>query len=292
MGLLAQRQLAAIDLLGYDRGETNASSYWTAGMLCKASGLCTAQLQKLVRENIIAIEEIEVQRDPLLGRIIPASSPLSLTPDQQKALEQILGKSITFQREAAALPPERPQGIRATIKVAPTMEVQLIPPILLHGVTGSGKTEVYLQALAAIIAQGKRGIVLVPEIALTAQAIYRFAGRFPGRVAIIHGALSDGERYDEWRRIRAGTVDVVIGARSALFSPLPDLGMIVLDEEHEPAYKQSDRSPTYQARDAAIALGEILHIPVILGSATPSIESFYHAERCEYHLVELRHRVD
>jgi len=291
LGLLAQRQLAAIDLLRYDRGEANASSYWTAGMLCKASGLSPAQLQKLVRENIIAIEEIEVQRDPLLGRIIPASSPLSLTPDQQKALEQILGKSITFQREAAALPPGRPQGIRATIKVAPTMEVQLIPPILLHGVTGSGKTEVYLQALAAIIAQGKRGIVLVPEIALTAQAIQRFAGRFPGRVAIIHSALTPGERYDEWRRIRTGKVDVVIGSRSALFSPLPDPGIIILDEEHEPAYKQEHYRPTYHARDAAIMLGKILHIPVVLGSATPSVESFFRAERDEYQLVELHNRI-
>src|SRR5260370_19181091 len=128
MGLLAQRQLAAIDLLRYDRGEANASSYWTAGMLCKASGLSPAQLQKLVRENIIAIKEIEVQRDPLLGRIILASSPLSLTPDQQKALEHILWKSITFPREPAALPPGRPQAIRASIKIAPTMEGQLIHP--------------------------------------------------------------------------------------------------------------------------------------------------------------------
>ncbi len=260
-GLLAQHRLSAIDLLQHDRGKSPSDSYWTPGMLCKASGLSPTQLKVLVRDKIIAIEEIEVQRDPQFGRIIPASTPLSLTQDQQAALEAIL------------------QGLSQR------------PPILLHGVTGSGKTEVYLQALAAIIAQGKRGIVLVPEIALTAQAIYRFAGRFPGRVAIIHGALSDGERYDEWRRIRAGTVDVVIGARSALYAPLPDLGMIVLDEEHEPAYKQSERRPTYHARDAAIALGEILHIPVILGSATPSIESFYHAERGEYHLVELRNRI-
>ncbi len=165
------------------------------------------------------------------------------------------------------------------------------PPILLHGVTGSGKTEVYLQALDAIIAQGKRGIVLVPEIALTAQAIYRFAGRFPGRVAVIHSALSDGERYDEWRRIRAGKVDVVIGSRSALFAPVPDLGLIILDEEHEPAYKQSERKPTYAARDTAIALGRALHIPVVLGSATPSVESFYRARRGDYRLVEMPSRV-
>lgn len=337
MGLLAQRQMAAIDLLRFDRGEGKASSYWTAGMLCKASGLSPAQLQKLVRENIIAIEQIEVQRDPLLGRIIPASSPLSLTVDQQKALEQILGDLITFQREVPGLSSERPedhkhQGTterattrtrasttratteRATTRVAPTVlgsdsesvygrgdpsrspgeeisKAQLIPPILLHGVTGSGKTEVYLQALAAIIARGKRGIVLVPEIALTAQAVQRFAGRFPGRVAIIHSALTPGERYDEWRRIRTGKVDVVIGSRSALFSPLPDPGIIILDEEHEPAYKQDERRPTYHARDAAIILGQILHIPVVLGSATPSVESFFHAERDEYQLVELHNRI-
>jgi primosomal protein N' (replication factor Y) (superfamily II helicase) len=294
LGLLAQHQLAAIDLLRYNRVEANASSYWTPGMLCKASGLSPAQLQKLVRENIIAIEEIEVQRDPLLGRFIPYTSPLPLTPDQQKALEQILGKSITFQHEDPGLFPGGSQGTPATIKVAPTEELskaRLIPPILLHGVTGSGKTEIYLQALAAIIAQGKRGIVLVPEIALTAQAIQRFAGRFPGRVAIIHSALTSGERYDEWRRIREGKIDVVIGSRSALFSPLPDPGIIILDEEHEPAYKQEERRPTYHARDAAIILGKILHIPVVLGSATPSVESFFHAERDEYQLVELHNRI-
>lgn len=164
-------------------------------------------------------------------------------------------------------------------------------PTLLHGVTGSGKTEIYLQALAAIIARGKRGIVLVPEIALTAQAILRFTGRFPDRVAIIHSALTAGERYDEWRRIRSGKVDVVIGSRSALFSPLPDLGIIILDEEHEPAYKQDQLKPTYHARDAAVFLGQLLHIPVVLGSATPSVESFFHAERGEYQLVELHNRI-
>ncbi len=270
LGLLAQRKLVAIDLLEHDRG-MSSSTHWTPWTLCKASGLSPAQLQALVRDKIIAIEEIEVQRDPLLGRVIPTSTPLQLTPDQQNALQAILES------------PDEP---------APSTHAQQITPILLHGITGSGKTEIYLQALAAIIAQGKRGIVLVPEIALTAQAIQRFAGRFPGRVAIIHSALTDGERYDEWRRIRAGKVDVVIGSRSALFSPLPDLGIIILDEEHEPAYKQqAERKPTYHARNAAIVLGQILHIPVVLGSATPSTESFFHAERGEYRLVELRNRI-
>src|SRR5437588_12585475 len=117
------------------------------------------------------------------------------------------------------------------------------------------------------MARSKRGIVLMPELVLTTQAILRFASRFPRRVAIIHGDLFIGERYDEWRRIRAGKVDVVIGARSALFSPLPDLGLIILDEEHEPAYKQSEHRPTYNAREAAIRLGRNLPLPVLLAAA-------------------------
>jgi primosomal protein N' (replication factor Y) len=265
--LVAQRQLAAVNLL--EQSESQAATaphrYWTQGMLCKACVLTRAQLQQLVREQIIVIEEVEIRRDPLLSRIIPASTPLSLTHDQQQALQQIVGEEA--------------------------LQHYHIRPLLLHGVTGSGKTEVYLQALAAVIAQGKRGILLVPEIALTAQAVQRVAGRFPDRVAIIHGKLSAGERYDEWRRIRAGQIDVVIGSRSALFSPVPDLGIIILDEEHEPAYKQSTHRPTYHAREVAIMLGYILHIPVVLGSATPAVGTFYSAEQGAYRLVALRERI-
>ncbi len=277
-GLLAQQQLAAIDLLEHDRPDASAEAHWTPQMLGKASGLSASQLQKLVRDGIIAIEEIETRRDPLNGRNIPASHPLPLTSGQQAALEQIVGTRF--------IPSAREDAMNR-VPTEPSHRM----PILLHGVTGSGKTEVYLQALAAIIAQGKRGIMLVPEIALTAQAVYRFVGRFPGRVAIIHSALSDGERYDEWRRIRAGKVDVVIGSRSALFAPVPDLGMLILDEEHEPAYKQSERRPTYHARETAIALGRMLDIPVVLGSATPAVESFYRAERQMYRLVKLPDRI-
>ena len=257
-GLLAQRQLAAIDLLEHDRVSALTGSYWTPHALCKASGLTSNQLQTLVTAGIIEIEEVEIQRDPLLGRLIAPTQPLQLTAGQRAALEQILAS-------------ER--------------------PVLLHGVTGSGKTEVYLQALEAVITRGQRGIVLVPEIALTAQAIQRFAGRFPGRVAIMHGSLSMGERYDEWRRIRAGRVDVVIGSRTALFAPVPDLGLLILDEEHEPAYKQGDRTPTYHARTTALALSELLRIPLILGSATPAVETYFRAEAQDYQLVELPQRI-
>ncbi len=254
--LIARRQLAAVDLL---QQAPASGQYWTPGMLCKACELTEKQLQPLIRDNIILIEMTEVRRNPFFGRTLAASTPLHLTPDQQQALDAILGDASH--------------------------------PILLHGVTGSGKTEVYLQALAAIIAQGKRGIVLVPEIALTTQAVQRVAGRFPERVAVIHSELSPGERYDEWRRIRAGKVDVVIGSRSALFAPLPNLGIIILDEEHEAAYKQAERKPTYHARRSALTLGKILNIPVVLGSATPSVETFYRAEQGVYRLVELPGRI-
>lgn len=257
-GLLAQRQLAALELLEHDRLSAATGSYWTPHMLCKASGLTAAQLQYLVRDGLITVEEVETQRDPLLGRIIAPTQPLPLTSGQQAALDQIMASDR---------------------------------PVLLYGVTGSGKTEVYLQALEAVIANGGRGIVLVPEIALTAQAIQRFAGRFPGRVAIMHGSLSMGERYDEWRRIREGRIDVVIGSRTALFAPVPDLAMVILDEEHEPAYKQGERAPTYHARMAALALCDMLQIPLVLGSATPSVETYFHAESGEYQLVELSQRI-
>lgn len=268
-GLVAQRRLMAVDLLLYGTHEESTlatGTAWTPHKLCQASKLTPAQLQQLVREHIVEIEEREIRRNPLEGRSIVPSNALELTADQRRALEQIL--------HAASLPQDAD-----------------IAPIVLHGVTGSGKTEVYLQALAAMLAQGKRGIVLVPEIALTTQAVQRIAARFPGRVAIMHSALGLGERYDEWRRIRSGEVDIVIGARAALFVPLPDLGLIILDEEHEPAYKQSGMRPTYHAREAAVMLGRILHIPVVLGSATPSIETFYRAKHGNYQLVELPGRI-
>ena len=248
-GLVAQHQLAAINLLlNSGASEQAVEGYWTPNKLCQASKLTPAQLQQLIDEHILQIEQVEVQRDPLLGRTITPSAPLPLTADQHRALDCIL-EDLDANAEA-------PQ------------------PILLHGVTGSGKTEIYLQALAEVIARGKRGIVLVPEIALTTQAIQRVASRFPGRVAIIHSSLSLGERYDEWRRIRAGKVDVVVGPRAALFAPVADLGIIILDEEHEAAYKQEEIKPTYHAREVALVLGQILRIPVVLGSATPSVNRF------------------
>jgi primosomal protein N' (replication factor Y) len=217
----------------------------------------------LVNKGLAAFEHIEVRRDPLALHNVTPSYPLTLTPAQKTALEEIKsglsgGKGGVF---------------------------------LLHGVTGSGKTEVYLQALAETVRMGKRGIVLVPEIALTPQTIERFAARFPGRVAVLHSQLSLGEQFDEWQRIRNGDFDVVIGPRSAAFAPQPDLGLIVLDEEHEWSYKQPDKSPRYHTRDVALRLAELTGAVVILGSATPDVESFYHARQGDYQLLTLPGRV-
>ncbi len=222
----------------------------------------------LVSKGLITLQQIEVNREPISYQNITPSYPLTLSTAQKLAFESI--KSDLRQRR----------------------ENYTSPSIfLLHGVTGSGKTEVYLQALAEAVRLGKRGIVLVPEISLTPQTIERFASRFPGKVAVLHSKLSLGEQFDEWQRIRNGEFDVVIGSRSAVFAPQPDLGLIVIDEEHEWTYKQNDKSPRYHTRDVAIKLAELTGTVVILGSATPDVATFYHAQQGEYHLLQLPERV-
>ena len=163
---------------------------------------------------------------------------------------------------------------------------------LLHGVTGSGKTEIYLQAIEGLLSQGKTSIVLVPEISLTPQAIERFQGRFGReRVAVLHSGMLESQRLQEWRRIQSAQARVVVGARSAIFAPVRSLGLIVIDEEHEPSYKQED-SPRYHAREVAIARAKAANAPVLLGSATPSIESYYQAAQGTYQLLQLRSRIE
>jgi len=222
-----------------------------------------ATADALVKKGLARFQEVEVRREPISYKDIVPSPPLTLTSAQKSAFEAIKsglagGKAQTF---------------------------------LLHGVTGSGKTEVYLQALAETVKLGKKAIVLVPEIALTPQTIERFAARFPHRVAVLHSKLSLGEQFDEWQRIRNGDFDVVIGSRSAIFAPQPDLGLIVIDEEPEWTYKQQDKSPRYHARDAALKLASLSGATVVLGSATPDIESFYHAQKGDYRLLQLQERV-
>jgi len=229
---------------------------------------CSASVIKtVVSKGLVELQQIEVKREPISYRDITPSYPLTLTAAQELAIKSI--KSSLLQVAKGSSP----------------------SVFLLHGVTGSGKTEIYLQALAETVRLGKRGIVLVPEIALTPQTIERFASRFPYRVAVLHSKLSLGEQFDEWQRIRDGEIDVVIGSRSAIFAPQPDLALIVIDEEHEWTYKQHDKSPCYHARDVAIKLAELTGVVVILGSATPDVETFYRAQQEEYRLLELPERV-
>jgi primosomal protein N' (replication factor Y) len=209
------------------------------------------------------------------------STPLDLTPPQRAALDRIVA-ALDAATEVATQ--------EATDGTADAHLRDAARPLLLHGITGSGKTEVYLQALAAALARGRRGIVLVPEIALTPQTVSRFAARFPGRVALLHSALRPAERQRVWRRIRSGAVDVVIGSRSAIFAPLPDLGLIILDEEHDGSYKEDNRPPTYHAREVALALARLTGSAVVLGSATPATESYQRAQAGEFALLELRER--
>jgi len=222
----------------------------------------------LVNKGLVELQQVEVKREPISYEGIAPSVPLTLTNAQKTALQSIQSSLLRVTRGQASS-----------------------DVFLLHGVTGSGKTEVYLQALAEVTKLGKRGIVLVPEIALTPQTIERFASRFPHKVAVLHSKLSLGEQFDEWQRIRNGEFDVVIGSRSAIFAPQPDLGLIVIDEEHEWTYKQHDKSPRYHTRDVAIKLAELTGAVVILGSATPDVETFYHAQRGDYHFLQLLERV-
>ena len=219
-------------------------------------------LRDLEAHGLIRLEEEEVYRDPLAGRTFAPHEAPALTADQERVWECV---SHSLGQE---------QGER----------------FLLHGVTGSGKTEIYLRALEAVLARGRGGIVLVPEIALTPQTIARFASRFPGRVAVQHSGLSAGERYDQWRQIRSRHFPVVVGTRSALFAPVPNLGLIIIDEEHDASYKQ-DVEPRYHARDAAMKLAELTGATLLMGSATPDVISYTQAETGTYTLLELPQRI-
>ena len=172
------------------------------------------------------------------------------------------------------------------------LENQQNVPFLLFGVTGSGKTEVYMQIIEEVLKRGETAIMLVPEISLTPQMVEQFSNRFGNQVAALHSALSEGEKYDEWRRIARGEASIVIGARSAIFAPLKNIGIIIMDEEHSDSYKQGDKSPRYHARDIAIWRAKYHSCPVLLGSATPSLESMARAEKGVYQLLVLKERVN
>ncbi|MDF2945928.1 MAG: primosome assembly protein PriA [Bacillales bacterium] len=214
------------------------------------------------KKNIISIYEKEIYRDHYNNTKFVKSEPLELSLDQDKVVNDIVSSIKQEKHET----------------------------FLLHGVTGSGKTEIYLQSILEVISRGKEAIVLVPEISLTPQMVKRFKSRFSNQVAVLHSGLSIGEKYDEWRKILRKEVKVVVGARSAIFAPFENLGLIIIDEEHEGTYKQEDQ-PKYHTRDVAIYRGNFNNCPVVLGSATPAIETYARALKGVYKLLELKTRV-
>ncbi len=243
-----------------------------------------ATVRKLEDRGLVEVTPEISERDPYAHEHILPTQPLSLNPAQEKALERIKSRMS----EARS---QKPETGSLTPDLRPPTSV-----FLLHGVTGSGKTEVYLQALAHALEQGQGAIVLVPEISLTPQTVERFKARFSSGklqtlVAVLHSHLSAGERHDEWHKIRQGRARIVIGARSAIFAPVEPLGLIIVDEEHEHTYKQEE-APRYHARDVAIMRGQMENAVVVLGSATPSLESYYNCQKGKYTLLELPERVD
>ncbi len=236
-----------------------------AGLARVPPGVGSRVVDALARKGLLEARQVEVDRSPLQA-VTPhtsAGAELELTRDQSRALAAILA----------------------------ALETPCPKPVLLHGVTASGKTEVYARAIDAAVKRGMGAILLVPEIALTPQMVDNLERRFASKVALVHSRLSPGERYDEWRRIERGDARVVIGARSAIFAPVANLGLVVVDEEHENSYKQ-DESPRYHAREVARERARIAGRLCVLGSATPSVETFYRASVGEYQYVELRERID
>lgn len=227
------------------------------------TGANYSDLKYLVEAGLIHFNETEVWRDPLADLDVPLSTPPEFTSDQNKVWDQI-------RSEWAG------EGGRA---------------ILLHGVTGSGKTEVYMRAVEKTLQTGHQCLVLVPEISMTPQTVRRFMARFPNKVGLYHSKLSEGERYDTWRRARQGDLKIIIGSRSALFVPLPSLGLIVIDECDNSSYDESERAPFYQAVSTAEALASVSQAKLLLGSATPSVEQTFTAKRGDWKLLQMPRRV-
>ncbi|BDZ30798.1 primosomal protein N' [Lactiplantibacillus sp. WILCCON 0030] len=254
----AAKQLALLQGLQTLNGETITQRDFSACFDVSEAVIRTGEQKGWLEKTAI-----EVYRDPYATANIKPTQPLKLNAEQQVAVDQI---------------------VAAVDQPATTT-------FLLEGVTGSGKTEVYLQSIAAALAQGKTALMLVPEISLTPQMVQRVKGRFGKAVAVLHSGLSSGEKYDEWRRIRRHEAQVVVGARSAVFAPLDDLGLIIMDEEHESSYKQDD-APRYHARQVALWRSQYHHCPVVLGSATPSLETRARAEKGVYQRLVLADRVN
>ncbi len=237
------------------------------GALNAEFGSVSQAVDSLCKRGLVRVISLDIERDPYSSDPFLPTAPLTLNSEQEAILQRV---------QTAIQTPEK------------------VPPLLLHGVTGSGKTEVYLQAVDYAIRGNKTALVLVPEISLTPQTVERFKGRFASmqkEVAVLHSNLSDGERHDEWYKIHSGKARVVIGARSAIFAPLENLGLIVVDEEHENSYKQEE-VPRYHARDLAVLRARMEPCAILLGSATPSMESYHNAQTGKYELHLLNERAD
>ncbi|KWW10867.1 primosomal protein N' [Peribacillus simplex] len=231
--------------------------------LLEVTHTSSSTVKSLVSKGALAELDQEIYRDPYENRVFQPSNPFTLTDEQAAALKPIQEKIHHDEHDV----------------------------FLLYGVTGSGKTEVYLQAIATVIEKGEEAIMMVPEISLTPQTVKRFKERFGEQVAVMHSGLSVGEKYDEWRKIHRKEVKVVVGARSAVFAPFENLGLVIIDEEHESSYKQEE-TPRYHARDVAIERAKSHQCPVILGSATPTLESFARAKKDVYKLLTLSRRMN
>ena len=227
----------------------------------KELGATSAVVKKMQEQGVIRIEYDEIMRNSLNTGDIVAEDSLPLTDEQETAVKQILEE----------------------------WEKPFPRPMLIEGVTGSGKTQVYMKLIESTIAQGKQTIVLIPEIALTYQTVRRFYARFGDKVSVINSRQSQGERYDQFKRAKRGEVQVMIGPRSALFTPFGNLGLIIIDEEHEPSYK-SESSPRYHARETSIKRASLENARVVMGSATPSVEAYSQAMKGVYGLVRLHAR--
>lgn len=252
----APKQAALLSFFG-EKGKVSLPA------LKKRFSGCNGIISKLEKKGLIALEYAEIYRDPLQGEEVISEDIPKLGSEQKKVMEKIK-EGITSGRYA---------------------------PFLLHGVTGSGKTEIYLKSIEEVLKRGKEALVLVPEISLTPQLVNRFRARFGDNIVLLHSRLSPGERYDGWRRIRDGMVKIAIGARSAIFAPFSRVGIIIVDEEHDASYKQEEKL-RYHARDLALVRAKIEGAVVILGSATPSLESYYNSKIGKLTLLKLTERVE
>ena len=219
----------------------------------------------LIRKRFVEVERVRVRRDPLEGRVFEPGEQVTLTQGQRAIVSDVV--------QSLRDPERRPRTF------------------LVQGVTGSGKTEIYLTAVEECLKLGKQAIVMVPEIALTPQTIERFAGRFPGRVAVLHSGLTSGQQHDQWWAIKAGEYSVIVGSRSAVFAPVSRPGLVILDEEHEWTYKQHDMQPRYHSREIAATLGRLAGSVTLLGSASPDVGSYYRGRRKRYSLHLLPDRL-